>query len=365
MMSGPLTAHLMTEECLFVFSELGIRTAGEYRIRFDLIDRLGCQFRRLTSIYTQPFVVVADKKNFPGLSTSTDLIHSLVRRGLKLRIIKSQNGKQRKRKKVAGEDANSEIVSPSAQSVTPSPSSYHPQIKQAQQSYPQPQKQLQPLQKQQTDDRDPRKHPPPPLSPPKWPSHQYRQHSHPFINHPQQSDRRALPSPSYPTSRSYPAPFPSSAPYYPEEDEIHQAAWSQKRHLAPYPLDSSQRHDMTPSLSPSAGSKTSTDSVHSITSTSDEERHSRRLPGPQLSHLTPRSHPSQPGYSDSRDDDAARPYHSMPPSSDPTPHHRPSASFSRLDPPRPSDNSSRSRPILPPISSISSSPSRLPNPSSR
>lgn len=72
-----------------------MRRAGQYRIRFDLIDRIGLIFKRVASIYSQTFKIVSDKKSFPGLTPSSDLVRQLVRRGLKLRIIKDPQESKR------------------------------------------------------------------------------------------------------------------------------------------------------------------------------------------------------------------------------------------------------------------------------
>jgi hypothetical protein len=322
---------LPAEECLFVFSELGIRTAGEYRIRFDLIDRLGSQFRRLTSIYTQPFTVVADKKNFPGLSASTELIHSLVRRGLKLRVIKSQSGKARKRKKTGSNSMD--VTSASGQSITPSPSSYHP------------------LQQQQQHQQQP------PFSPTDWKTQPYRQHSQPYLNPPQSQHSSRPHSPTYQGSR----PVPYFDKDRVQSPSIHSGFPQQHRHAPSLSADLKQRTaDVTPSLSPSTGSKTSTDSsVSSVGSTPAEEHHFRRLPGPPLAYLTPRSQP-HPSYSnESREEDLNRPFQPRPPSShNESSQQRSSASYSRMDLPRPPplETLTRSRPTLPPLRSFDNSP---------
>lgn len=78
----------LPEQSLFIFSELYVRSAGTYRLRFDAIDRSLSSFQPLGSIYSRPFVVVQDKKDFAGLTPSTELILAIVDRGLKLRVIK-------------------------------------------------------------------------------------------------------------------------------------------------------------------------------------------------------------------------------------------------------------------------------------
>jgi len=77
-------------QSLFIFTEIGVRCAGKYRLRFDLVDRVGLSFKRLASVYTDVFQVHGDRRDFPGLQRSTDLMRAVARRGLKVRIIDAQ-----------------------------------------------------------------------------------------------------------------------------------------------------------------------------------------------------------------------------------------------------------------------------------
>ncbi|UZJ52904.1 hypothetical protein CBS101457_002224 [Exobasidium rhododendri] len=99
---APVMAHV----------ELGVRRAGNYRIRFDLVDRCGLRFQCLASVFTQPFTVTSDAKAFTGLQASSELLHALVKRGLKLRINKGpQNEKKavKKRKRLIGDSEATSI----------------------------------------------------------------------------------------------------------------------------------------------------------------------------------------------------------------------------------------------------------------
>jgi hypothetical protein len=79
----------IVDQSLFIFSELGVRPTGDFRIRLDLVDRSGSSFINLGCVYTDRFVVVGDKSSHPGLSPSSDLMQAIVRRGLKLRLTKA------------------------------------------------------------------------------------------------------------------------------------------------------------------------------------------------------------------------------------------------------------------------------------
>lgn len=384
----------VSEECLFVFAELGIRIAGDFRIRFDLIDRVGFHFRRLASIYTSTFTVAADKRTYPGLSPSTELIHSLVRRGLKLRIIKSQNGKIRKRKKLERNHV-SDDGSSSGPSQTPLPfpaseqhSGHHTTTTTYQQSsdrqYPlheqgrhhqqqrqdhhqynhTQQQQYTPLHQQQLS---------PHGSP--WPSsHLHRPHSHPSVYSQSSSSVHLNPSPTSSNSPFYYAPpFHSStnrATYQDDQMDSKRVTtsaapsygWPRQKLPIPFPpTDSSFKRPVlhvnlsTPSLSSSTGSssKTSAESATSIASTPDEDYPLKRLhPSIYASQPTSRPIPSynyREGSSSSssgREEEALRNRSFLPAA---LLHHKTSNSHSTLR-----------RPTLPPLSSIDTSPPRRP-----
>ncbi|CAO1620082.1 unnamed protein product [Sympodiomycopsis kandeliae] len=95
-----LSAH---DRSLFIFSELSVRQAGSFRIRFDIINHSLSSFFAIGSVYSRPFVV-HERSAYPGLSPSTDLILAIQDCGLKLRVIKDNrdrskksNGKQKAR----------------------------------------------------------------------------------------------------------------------------------------------------------------------------------------------------------------------------------------------------------------------------
>lgn len=81
------------EQCFFIFSELSVRAKGLYRLRIDIIDHSSFSFTNLGAIYSDVFEV-HDRKAFPGLTPSTDLVVAIVRRGLKLRLVKSSGDKK-------------------------------------------------------------------------------------------------------------------------------------------------------------------------------------------------------------------------------------------------------------------------------
>lgn len=82
-----------SEQSLFIFPDISCRLKGQFRLRIDVVDRSLMAFNVLGSIYSAPFEV-HDRKSFPGLSPSTELIQAVVRRGLKLRLVKPSNGKR-------------------------------------------------------------------------------------------------------------------------------------------------------------------------------------------------------------------------------------------------------------------------------
>jgi hypothetical protein len=358
------------EECLFVFSELGIRDAGEYRIRFDLIDRVGLQFKRLASIYSQPFTVVGDRKDFVGLQPSSTLVHALVRRGLKLRIINTKGTKKasKKRKKEAGsggtggeDDGSSSndsriainiVTSPTGSTPTYSPTNTFLASRASHQSA------LHSL-------------PPPP---PRSPRH------HPAYN--------SFSSSSPPAPKFRPlSPAPLPPPYHDSSDSRSNYQWPRKRmptapSLPPPILHArpnlSRQHSAsitsTPSLSSSHSSGVSSDSSF-LYSAIDQEYHLRPLahqgsreqdhrhwqqlpppppPPPLRLHQHHRHQQQQDQDQQQHHQQHHRQQHR---NTQPYPdHHHPLASppFSTI----PSDwsphstNSSQHRPVLPPLSSL-------------
>ncbi|CEH18798.1 Velvet factor [Ceraceosorus bombacis] len=71
----------------FIFTEIGIRASGQFRIRFDLVDRAGLSFKHVASVYTDPFTAHSDRNQFSGLQRSSELLRAVARRGLKVRIV--------------------------------------------------------------------------------------------------------------------------------------------------------------------------------------------------------------------------------------------------------------------------------------
>ncbi|PWN45009.1 hypothetical protein IE81DRAFT_345071 [Ceraceosorus guamensis] len=71
----------------FIFTEIGIRPSGQFRIRFDLVDRAGLSFKHVASVYTDPFTAHSDRNQFSGLQRSSELLRAVARRGLKVRIV--------------------------------------------------------------------------------------------------------------------------------------------------------------------------------------------------------------------------------------------------------------------------------------
>ncbi|PWN23224.1 hypothetical protein BCV69DRAFT_112266 [Microstroma glucosiphilum] len=111
-----------TEQSLFIFSELCVRPAGDFRIRLDLVDRSGMTFINLGCVYTERFVVVGDKSSYPGLSPSSDLMQAIVRRGLKLRLTKSSKeeaptSQSKSKKKASAASTKRRVESPGPSST--------------------------------------------------------------------------------------------------------------------------------------------------------------------------------------------------------------------------------------------------------
>lgn len=90
---APCTSPFLKDECFFIFSELSVRRSGQYRLRYDLIDRANNHFRTITTVLGDPFTVYSQRKHFGNCLGSTSLIKDIVARGLRLRICK-ENQKQ-------------------------------------------------------------------------------------------------------------------------------------------------------------------------------------------------------------------------------------------------------------------------------
>ncbi|CAO1630949.1 unnamed protein product [Parajaminaea phylloscopi] len=81
------------EQSLFIFADTSCRIPGLYRLRIDVIDRTDRHICVLGSIFSDVFEV-HDRRTFPGLSPSTELIQAIVRRGLKLRVVKPPSNRK-------------------------------------------------------------------------------------------------------------------------------------------------------------------------------------------------------------------------------------------------------------------------------
>ncbi|PWN38071.1 uncharacterized protein FA14DRAFT_22693 [Meira miltonrushii] len=104
---APCTSPFLKDECFFIFSELSVRCSGQYRLRYDLIDRANNRFQKIASVVGNPFTVYSQKKYYGNFTESSSLIKDIAARGLRLRICKGnqdddecvQEKKQSKKKR--------------------------------------------------------------------------------------------------------------------------------------------------------------------------------------------------------------------------------------------------------------------------
>lgn len=99
-LQSPFNSRIDTREdqSFFVFKELGVRSRGLYRLRFDLFDRVGLQISRVASVYTDAFEVLERRKH-PGLTASSGLMDALVDRGMKYKLRKAADKQGIKKRK--------------------------------------------------------------------------------------------------------------------------------------------------------------------------------------------------------------------------------------------------------------------------
>ncbi|CDR88481.1 uncharacterized protein SPSC_04308 [Sporisorium scitamineum] len=103
-LQSPFNSRIDTREdqSFFVFTELGVRNRGVYRLRFDLFDRVGLRIFKIASVYSDAFEV-QERRKHPGLSASSALMDALVDRGMKYKLRKA-NDKQNPKKRKSPED---------------------------------------------------------------------------------------------------------------------------------------------------------------------------------------------------------------------------------------------------------------------
>ncbi|KAL1920649.1 uncharacterized protein VTP21DRAFT_1026 [Calcarisporiella thermophila] len=101
--STSVSSHLLLNPAgelglYFVFQDLSVRTEGEFRLKFSLVDLAPWKLRtdpcRIEAeVFSDVFTVYSAKK-FPGMTDSTELSKCFARQGLKLAI---REGKRYKR----------------------------------------------------------------------------------------------------------------------------------------------------------------------------------------------------------------------------------------------------------------------------
>lgn len=103
---APCSTPFTKEECFFIFSELTVQRnrlgmgtkyasdEGKYRLRFDLIDRANLNFKRISTVFSQPFLMFESKQSLGDPIESSDLVKSIVQRGLRLRLIRPKEDKK-------------------------------------------------------------------------------------------------------------------------------------------------------------------------------------------------------------------------------------------------------------------------------